>query len=166
MRRTWAPVGQTPVLRVRMQARRKVSAIGAITISPKRRWLGRYVQLHRDRSICQHQVLAFLQSLRRHVRGPMVVVWDNLGAHRGGQVRAWLARHRRTVRVERLPAYAPELNPHEYAWGHDKGGALANACPEHVDQLAASIEAAVAPTLAAQNLLRGFVHGTRLAIRL
>ena len=166
VRRTWAPVGRTPVLRVRMQTRRKVSAIGAITISPKRHRLGRYVQLHRDRSISQHEVLAFLQSLRRHVRGPLVVIWDNLRAHRGEQLRRWLARHRRSVRIEPLPAYAPELNPNEYAWGHDKGGELANACPDHTEQLAAWIESAVAPTRSDQPLLRGFVHASGLAIRL
>lgn len=166
MRRTWAPVGQTPRLAVRMRARRKVSAIGAVTISPKRRRLGRYVEMHEDRSIAQGEVVGFLDQLRRHLRGPMVVLWDSLPAHKGRAVRAYLARHRWTLRAEALPAYAPELNPNEYAWGHDKGGVLANACPADVSELTARAEAAIGPTRSDQPLLRGFLRATGLPIRL
>jgi hypothetical protein len=34
------------------------------------------------------------------------------------------------VRVERLPAYAPELNPVEFLWGHLKNHHLANLTPD------------------------------------
>ena len=165
-RRTWAPVGQTPRLAVRMRARRKVSAIGAVTLSPGRHRLGRYVELHEGRSITQDEVVGFLQQLHRHLRGPMVVVWDSLPAHKGRAVREYLERHRWTLRAEALPAYAPELNPNEYAWGHDKLGVLANACPADTAELAARAEDAIGPTRADQNLLRSFVRATGLPIRL
>ena len=147
-------------------SRRKVSAIGAVSVSPTRRRLGRYVQLHRDRSISQEQVVAFLRQLRRHLRGPIVVVWDNLRTHRGRLVREYLKRHRRTLRVEPLPAYAPELNAVEYNWGHDKRGELANACPLNVEQLCDRVASAIAQTRTDQPLLRGFVRATGLPMRL
>ena len=41
-------------------------------------------------------------------------------------VKNYLACTRRRVAVERLPAYAPELNPVEYMWGHLKAHEIAN----------------------------------------
>jgi transposase len=37
--------------------------------------------------------------------------------------------------IETLPAYAPELNPVEYLWAWLKRHALANFCPETLDEL-------------------------------
>jgi hypothetical protein len=36
--------------------------------------------------------------------------------------------------VERLPAYAPDLNPVEQVWGNLKGGQLANLCPDTIGE--------------------------------
>ena len=46
----------------------------------------------------------------------------------------YLVRARAWLTVERLPGYAPELNPVEQIWGNIKGRELANLCP--VDILA------------------------------
>jgi transposase len=43
----------------------------------------------------------------------VVLIWDGLSAHRSTRMRAWLDRQRDWLTVERLPAYAPELNPVE-----------------------------------------------------
>jgi transposase len=40
--------------------------------------------------------------------------------------RTWLV-------VERLPAYAPDLNPVEQVWGNLKGGELANLCLDTIE---------------------------------
>ena len=37
--------------------------------------------------------------------------------------------------LEYLPAYAPELNPVEYLWGHWKHHELPNVCPKDLCQL-------------------------------
>ena len=49
-------------------------------------------------------------------------------------IRALLARFSRR-HLERLPAYAPDLNPVEWVWGHLKCGRLANFVPRHVHHL-------------------------------
>jgi DDE superfamily endonuclease len=41
------------------------------------------------------------------------LLWDGLPAHRSRTMRAWLNRQRSWLVVERLPAYAPELDPVE-----------------------------------------------------
>jgi len=165
VRRTWGLCGQTPVLRHRTRHHRKISAIGGISISPHRRRLGWYLHFHRDEAIRQEQVIAFLRHLLAHLRGPVIVVWDRLGAHRGAQVRTYAAGQPR-LRLETLPAYAPELNPNEYGWSHLKYGTLANFYPHDLDELERSVFVAAVGVQSQQALLRSFVHATELPIRL
>lgn len=165
VRRTWAPRGQTPILRHRVGHRRKVSAIGGLSISPRRRHLGWYLQFHTDTAIRQEQVIAFLRHLLAHLRGRIIVVWDRLAAHRGRELRRWLGRCRR-LHLESLPPYAPELNPNEYGWAYLKGNPLANYCPPDVEELHAAVLLAARAVGAQRSLLRSFVHATPLPIRL
>jgi hypothetical protein len=53
-------------------------------------------------------------------------LWDGLPAHRSNAMRAWLATQRAWLVAERLPAYAPELNPVEGLWSSLKAVELAN----------------------------------------
>jgi hypothetical protein len=54
------------------------------------------------------------------------LLWDGLPAHRSTAMGAWLAAQRSWLVVERLPAYAPELNPVEGLWSNLKAVELAN----------------------------------------
>lgn len=164
LQRTWAPRGQTPILRQRTRHHRRVSGIGGLSISPKRRRLGWYLHFHLDRSIRQEQVIEFLRDLLRHLGGPIIVVWDRLAAHRSKLLRHWLGRCRR-VHLEYLPGYAPELNPNEYGWAYLKGHPLANYCPRDVQQLHARVAQTADQVAGEQSLLRSFVHATGLPIR-
>ena len=72
-------------------------------------------------------LIRFLQQLRRHLRGRKVIlVWDRLNAHKSREMARHLACQRCWLRVEWLPAYAPDLNPVEALWGNVKGQELAN----------------------------------------
>jgi transposase len=165
VRRTWAPCGQTPILRQRTRHHRKISTIGGISISPRRRRLTWYLHFHSDQSIRQEQIIAFLRDLLAHLRGHVIVVWDRLGAHRGAQVRTF-ARRRRRLTLEQLPAYAPELNPNEYGWSYIKHGKLANFCPHDLGQLEQQVSVEVCAVRTRQKLLRSFVRATELPIRM
>src|SRR3989454_6171902 len=81
VRRTWAPRGETPLLRHRYR-RDKVSAISALTVSPRRHRYGLYAHFHCD-NISQVEVALFLRLLLRHLAGPIIVLWDG-GAIHGG----------------------------------------------------------------------------------
>jgi transposase len=48
---------------------------------------------------------------------------------------AYLARQRHRLTVERLPGYAPDLNPVEVLWGNIKGQELANRCPDDLGEV-------------------------------
>lgn len=81
------------------------------------------------------QVVDFLTALVRHIRQPLMLVWDRLPAHRSGMVRDYIAQLNGRIRVEYLPSYAPELNPVEYIWAHWKQHELPNVCPKDYWQL-------------------------------
>jgi transposase len=49
-------------------------------------------------------------------------------AHRGRVAQRYLVTQRHWLTIERLPAYAPELNPVEALWGNVKGQECANLC--------------------------------------
>jgi transposase len=58
-----------------------------------------------------------LGELRKFLGGEKAtLLWGGLPAHRSRTTRAWLATQRHWLVVERLPAYAPELNPVEGLW--------------------------------------------------
>jgi putative transposase len=81
-----------------------------------------------------------LQDLKRHVRGRRVtLIWDGLPAHKSREMHAYLARQRHWLVVERLPGYAPELNPTELVWGNVKGQELANLCADNLDAVTAEL---------------------------
>jgi transposase len=68
-----------------------------------------------------------LAELRRFLSGgKATLLWDGLAAHRSRAMQAWLNTQRHWLVVERLPAYAPELNPTEGLWEWLKGTELAN----------------------------------------
>src|ERR1035438_10926317 len=75
VRRTWAPVGQTPILR-RSYRPDWVSVISAITISSARQWIGLYFRCHRD-NISGERVGEFLRMLLRHLPGEGVLLRDS-----------------------------------------------------------------------------------------
>ena len=164
MRRSWAAAGFTPVLYHRLRCYKHLSAIGALSISPRRRRLGFLWQLHRE-SIKQSQTLDFLRQLLRHLKGPIVLLWDRLPVHRAARIRRFAAKHSR-LRIEYFPPYAPELNAVEYTWSWLKMNPLANRSAQDLDQLTAAALHAKHAIARNQRLLSGFVHATKLPIRL
>jgi transposase len=88
-----------------------------------------------EQTIRSEQVVLFLQHLLRYLTGNLLVVWDGLPAHRSRVVSEYLRSVQGRILVERLPAYAPELNPVEYIWAYLKHHALPNVCPKDLWQL-------------------------------
>jgi transposase len=86
-------------------------------------------------SVKAPQVVEFLSALIRHIRRPMLVVWDGLPAHRSRLVREYIESLQGRIELAYLPPYAPELNPVEYIWAHWKQHELPNVCPKDYWQL-------------------------------
>jgi transposase len=127
--RTWAPRGQTPVLRVPL-TRDHLSAISGITLD------GRLFMQVRPASYDSAAVVGFLRVLLRKIRGKIVLIWDGAPIDRGEPIKAFLKRGAaKRLHLEQLPGYAPDLNPDEGIWNYLKGVELGNVCCRDLDQL-------------------------------
>lgn len=116
--RTWAPRGQTPLLQETFNWK-SLSIIGGLVL------LRFFFQIHAG-SIKGPQVVEFLKHLQRHVPGKLLILWDGASIHRSKLVGDYIASTGGHIEVERLPAYAPELNPVEYMWAQLKTHEIAN----------------------------------------
>jgi putative transposase len=158
VRRTWAPRGQTPVVRHRYRHDR-ISVISAVTVSYRLQRLGLYLHFHRE-NITQDEVVLFLRYLLRELPGHVVVVWDGGSIHTAPAVQEFLLTHPR-LHVERFPAYAPELNPDEAVWSYCKGK-LANGRPDDVDELMDALQDLTEAARKQPSILRSFVTSSDL----
>jgi transposase len=149
-RRTWAPRGQTPILR-QWDRHDRLSAISALTLAPRRRRFGLYWALY-PHNIRSAEILRFLQALRRHLPHGFTLIWDRHRPHRATCVTTWLATYPRIV-VEWLPAYAPELNPVEAVWSHTKYADLANYAPHDLAALEVAVVGSLTDTRGSRALL-------------
>ena len=124
---------------------KSLSAVAGLT------FLSFYFRLYAG-AVRSPQIIDFLQALVRHIRQPLLLVWDRLPVHRSRLVRDYLDQLDGRIQVEYLPAYAPELNPVEYIWGYWKQHELPNVCPKDYWQLSE----------AARRTLRRMRHRPRL----
>jgi hypothetical protein len=123
--RTWAPVGCPPVLGHRFNWKRASMATGlCYGIGGGGCSLFFHV---RSGSYDTASLIEVLKQLRIFLGGEKAtLLWDGLPAHRSKAMAAFLATQRDWLVVERLPGYAPELNPVEQVWANLKGNELAN----------------------------------------
>src|SRR5437868_3716146 len=102
--RTYAPEGQTPVIREK-QTRDHLSVMGGMTMA------GKVYTLVRQRSLNGLDSVDFLQHLLRVASKRLLVIWDGSPIHRRSAVKDFVAATGGSVWLESLPGYAPDLNP-------------------------------------------------------
>ena len=164
VRRTWAPRGQTPFLWQRTNSYRKVSAIAALVVSPRRDHVRLLFRLHPNANINGASVLSFLRPLRRHVHGPIVLLWDRSLTHRARIVQAYITEIEKW-RAEFLPPYAPELNPVENVWNYLKTNSMVNEAIYDLGVLTKTARRHGRALQRRERLLRSFMKHTPLFLR-
>jgi len=163
VRRTLAPRGITPILPV-ANRRDRISAISAITLSPRRYLPGLYFELLPDNTnATAAHVVAFLKELQKSLPR-FTVLWDQGKIHgRSRLVKAFLADHPEVV-AEDFPPYAPQENPDELVWGHTKYGKLANFAPADAGELRERVFAELQWLKNHPYFLYSFIDHTRLPL--
>ena len=159
MQKTWAPRGQTPVLKVAGKWT-KISAISALSASAIQRRVSLYIRFHVSKNIRHPQVLVFLQHLLQHLRRGFVLLWDSGSVHKAGAVKKFLERHA-SIHAYFFPGYAPELNADEFVWGHLKRSA-ANGIPKDIGHLRNFLYGSAQKLKRSKNVLRGFLRASEL----
>jgi transposase len=127
--RSWAPVGQTPVIK-RTGKRFRVNMISAISnqgLLRFRLFVG---------SFSGPVFIDFLRRLLRDCGGRRVhLIVDGHPVHHAKLVSAWVGRHAERIELHFLPGYSPELNPVELL-NHDvKANAAGRRRPRSAGEL-------------------------------
>jgi transposase len=165
VRRTWAPRGQTPLLRHRTNSYRKVSAIAALAVSPERDRVQLLFRLHPQANINAGSVLSFLKHLSRHFQCPIFLLWDRFMPHRARLVQNYISR-KKDWSSEFLPAYSPELNPTENIWCYLKTNSMANETLYELEDLTKSARRHGRILQRREPLLRSLLKHSPLFLRL
>jgi transposase len=127
--RSWAPVGQTPVIK-RTGKRFRVNMLSAISNAGMLRF-----RLFTG-SFNGPVFIDFLRRLLRDCGGRRVhLIVDGHPVHRAKLVSAWVERHSAQIQLHFLPGYSPELNPVELL-NHDvKANAAGRRRPRSAGEL-------------------------------
>lgn len=161
VRRSWSLRGETPAIGGDGGHREEVGVIGAASVSPVGRRPGLYSSTLPDGFFTAEAAVTFLRDSLEHLRGKVVILRDGGGSHKGPPIRAFPSRNER-LWLERLPAYAPELNPVEAVWSRLKYGQLANDVPDRMTDLDDEIAARLTELKCDPDLLRDLWDGSDL----
>jgi transposase len=168
-KKVWAKRGHTPELLHRTRNHAKVSVIGGLVASSSSSSSSSssddvrlLTQWHPGESVDQTRVVQFLERLLKECPGNVIVVWDNLPAHRSKLVKAFCAAHRE-LWLENLPGYAPDLNPIELVWCMSKYHRLANHGVAELEQLHQAAQQATDEVAREQDLLKSCIRHAGLA---
>jgi transposase len=127
--RSWAPVGQTPVIKGTGKRFRvnMISAVSNAGMLRFRLFVG---------SFSGPMFIDFLRRLLRDCGGRKVhLIVDGHPVHRAKAVSAWVGRHGKRIELHFLPGYSPELNPVELL-NHDvKANAAGRRQPRSAAEL-------------------------------
>jgi transposase len=168
VRRTWGRRGHRPVLRQRGRHREKVSVAAALWWAPSRAWddrpLGLVYHTLVDAYFTSDQSAAFLERLMREIPEGLTVVWDGGQMHKGDPIRQAVERFRPRLTLERLPPYAPMLNPVEPVWSWLKYSRLCNAAPANATELARCVRRELEGIRDDPEFLRSMWQGSDLPL--
>jgi transposase len=164
VRRSWAPRGRPPQMAYRAKHRQRVSMAAALSLSPRQRHCTLHFRTLQNSYVNQEREADFLKALLRQIRGRLIVVWDGGPMHRGEHIRQVLAQYPRLT-IERLPPYAPDLNPVEALWNHLKFHELANFTPDNVAELQVQLVTRLRKAQRSQSRLQSFLKATPLTTK-
>lgn len=165
LKRSWAPRGHPPTLKIKGRGNsEKVSVAAAICLTPRRDKLGLFFKTLINDYFDSFFMAAFLEAMLRAFKRPIVTVWDGGRNHTGGPIRELLKAFPEKLILEKLPPYAPVINPVEFTWGWLKFGKLSNFSPKDVWDLDRRVVHELASISSDQAMLRGLFHRSDLPL--
>lgn len=148
---TWAPRGETPILKYPLWEH--LSAISAMT--PE----GKLYTSMQEKAFRGPDIVRFLKHLLRQIEGKLLIIWDGLPAHRGQAVKEFLRNGgARRIHLERLPGYAPDLNPDEGVWNYLKNVELRNLCTHSLQELRQELRKAIVRLRHKSDVIQSFIR--------
>jgi transposase len=105
--RGYAPIGETPEIRLSTQ-RARVNYIASIDNQGTVRFM-----LY-TRKLTAQVFIVFLERLIAQRARKLLWIVDRHPVHRSGAVQEWIEKHRQAIELVYLPPYSPQLNPAEF----------------------------------------------------
>jgi transposase len=158
---TWAPIGETPVLR-ETPGRHHHTGLGFLLRTPKRH-LTRFCFTMYKGAVSFEDFVFHLTALHHYCAGNKVMIlWDHLPTHHA--VDAYFRETRPDwFGFEYFPSYSPELNPVEPCWNHMKNVSLPNFVPTSDAELVENVLAA-AMRINEEHLVTSFFKQAKLKL--
>jgi transposase len=91
------------------------------------------------------------------------VIVDGHPAHRAKAVDRFVAATDGALRLYRLPAYSPQLNPDEWVWKNVKADGVARAAPKGPEQMKTIVTSRLRRLQRLPHIVRGFFADPDLA---
>ena len=139
--------------RERLSARGRTLRVSAISMT------GDLYLATQEGSYQGEDIIGFLGQSLEEIPGKMLVIWDGAPSQRSRAVKEWLAQGAaRRILVERLPGYAPELNPDEGVWRYLNRVEMRNLVCTDLEQLHRGFWAAAQRLLSKPQVLRSCIR--------
>jgi transposase len=146
---TWAPIGQTPVVRTTGQ-RVGCNMISAISGKGQMRFM-----LTRGK-VTSSVFIEFLKRLLHGAKRPIFLIVDGHPTHRSKMTKDFVESTEGKLRLFFLPAYSPDLNPDELVWNHVKNHRIGRAMIENKDDLIRAVRSALVSLSRTPEKIRSF----------
>ncbi len=153
---TWAPVGQTPVVRGTGK-RESIGMISAVSMRGAMHWM--VFEGTMDSALFTE----YLNRLIHDVKGKIFLIVDRAGYHTSKETREWVKKHENRIELFFLPSYSPDLNPDEWVWKNVKHDHIAHIVPQRPGHLFEIAEWALRLLHATPAKVRSFFADPKLA---
>jgi transposase len=100
--------GKTPTTKLSSDHKLRINMVSAINNQGKLRFM-----IYEEK-MNQQRLIVFMKRLIKSSNKKVFLILDNLNAHHGKILKAWLEENKSKIEVFYLPSYSPERNPDEY----------------------------------------------------
>jgi transposase len=153
---TWAPVGQTPVVRGTGD-RKSLNMISAI--SPRGKIHFSFLPGNLNSEI----FIDYLKKLMHDIPGPIFLIVDGYPSHKSKDTLRFVQSTEGRLNLFFLPPYSPELNPDEWVWKSIKHDWVGKIASRSIVEMRNGIDKAVARLQSATQSALGIFRDPDLA---
>ncbi len=153
---TWAPVGQTPVVKGTGK-RESIGMISAVSMRGAMHWMVF------EETMNSKLFTEYLDRLIHDIKGKIFLIVDRAGYHTSKETAEWVNAHKNRIELFFLPSYSPDLNPDEWVWKNVKNDNIARIVPQSPGHLFEIAERALRVLRAAPGKIRSFFADPKLA---
>jgi len=154
--KTWAPRGQTPVVKTsgQRQAVNVISAVNPLGAFWFKVYTGRLnATLFKE----------FLQDFLKHRKKPVILIVDGHPSHKANLIAKYIRELKGKLELFFLPGYSPDLNPDEFVWNHMRNKGVTKKPLRQNEALCERVQADLIEIKANPKLVRSFFEAKSVA---